>query len=116
MYSEGAKHMKAAIAGLSLALAVSACGREMGHKFDGSAAQLLAPGTTTIEGAVARLGPPLRRSTYLNGKTIVRWRYLKDTPLGPESAWLVVMFGSDDRMIHIVRQGEHGPNDGHWYY
>lgn len=56
MYSEGEKQMKAAIVGLAWALAVSACGREMGHKFDGSAAQLLTPGTTTIEGAIARLG------------------------------------------------------------
>ena len=46
----------------------------------------------------------------------MRWRYLKDTPLGPESAWLEVMFDSDDRMIRIVQQGEHGPRDGHWYY
>lgn len=108
--------MKAAIAALGLALAVSACEREIGHKFDVSAAQLLTPGTTTVEDAVIRFGPPSSRSRYLNGGTIVRWRYLKDTPLGPESAWLKIMFGSDDRMIRIVQQGEHGPGDGHWYY
>ena len=77
--------MKAAIAALSLAVAVSACGREIGHKFDGSAAQLLTPGATTVENAVARVG-------------------------------LEVMFDPDNRMIRIVQRGEHGPDDGHWYY
>lgn len=108
--------MKAAIAALGLALAVSACGREIGHKLDGSTAQFLLPGTTTVEDAVAQFGPPSRRSRYANGETIVRWRYLKDTPLGPETAWLEVMFNSDNRMIRIVKQEEHGPSDGHWYY
>lgn len=108
--------MKAATAALSLAVAVSACGREIGHEFDGSAAQLLTPGTTTVDDAVARFGPPSSRSRYLNGGMIVRWRYLKDTPLGPESAWLEVMFDSDDRMIRIVQQGQHGPGDGHYSY
>lgn len=111
-----AGQMKAAIAALGLAIAVSACGREIGHKFDGSAAQLLPPGTTTVEDAVARFGPPSVRSRHANGETIVRWRYLKDTPLGPESASLEIMFNSDDRMIRIVKQEEHGPGDDHWYY
>jgi len=107
--------MKAAIVALSLALIVSACGREIGHKFDSSAAQLLSPGTTTVEDAVAWFGPPSSRSRYLNGRTIVRWRYLKDTRFGPESAWLDVTFDSDGHMVRIVKQGEHRPGDGHWY-
>lgn len=105
-----AKRMAVATAALGLALAACACAREIGKKFDGSSARSLTPGVSTLEDAIARLGPPLRRQGLLGGGKIARWIYLKDTKRGTESARLDVLFGSDGRMIRIVQQRKHSPN------
>lgn len=97
------KPLKTAIAVLCLGVAASACGRQIGTKFDGASVRALTPGVSTLQDAVARLGlPPSRTRGLLSGRTVARWVYLKDTAHGTESARVDILFGPDDRMIKIV--------------
>ena len=97
------ERLKPAIAMLCLVVATSACGRQIGTKFDGASARSLTPGISTLQDAVVRLGtPPSRKRGLLSGRTLARWVYLKDTEQGTESARVDILFGPDDRMIKIV--------------
>jgi hypothetical protein len=102
------KQLKAATAVLCLTFATSACGRQIGTKFDGASVRSLTPGVSTLQDAGARLGwPPSRTLVLLGGRKLARWVYLKDTEHGTESARVDILFGSDDRMIKVVQQREH---------
>src|SRR5882757_11408657 len=102
------KRLKIATAVLGLAVAISACGREIGTKFDGASVRSLTPGVSTLQDAIARLGlPPSRKLALLGGRQVARWVYLKDTKRGTESARVDILFGSDERMIRVIQQREH---------
>lgn len=103
-----ARKLKIAIALLGVAFATSACGRQIGTKFDVASVRSLTPGASTLQDAIARLGrPPSRKLGLLGGGQVSRWVYLKDTEHGTESARVDILFGPDDRMIRVVQQREH---------
>lgn len=91
---------------VAFALGCTACSREMGRKFDMSAADALTPGVSTLPDAIAALGPPAAGYISLSGREVAQWSYLKDGPGGTESANLMILFGADGRMIAVTRRGE----------
>ena len=91
---------------IGLLLAGAACSREMGRKFDMSAADSLQPGVSTLQDAVAALGPPTAGFTSLSGREVAQWSFLKDCPRGTESASLMILFGANGRMIAVTRREE----------
>jgi hypothetical protein len=94
------------VAVMGLALACTACAREIGRKFDMSAADALTPGVSTLQDAVAVLGPRTAGYVGLSGREVAEWRYLKDWPRGTEFATLMILFGADGRMIAVTRREE----------
>lgn len=99
---------KVAMAALGVALASSACGRQIGTKADGASVRSLTPGASTLQDAIARLArPPSRKPGLLGGRQTAGWTYLMDTGRGTESARVDMLFGADDRMIVVVQQREH---------
>lgn len=91
---------------ISLVLCCAACSREMGRRFDISAADGLTPGVSTLEDATAALGPPTGGYLAMTGRQVAQWGYLKDWPRGTESANLMILFGADGRMIATIRREE----------
>jgi len=62
----------------------------------------LAPGITTVTGAMAMLGPPTSVSAQPDGSQLLHWRRAPATrgrPAGP----LSVRFNATDRMVRVER-------------
>ena len=89
----------------------SACSREIGRRFDMSAADSLTPGVSTLPDAIAVLGPPTAGFKSLRGTEVAQWTFLEDQSRGTESADLMVLFGADGRMIAITRREERKMDD-----
>ena len=87
------------------ALALSGCAREIGRDFDPDQADRLVIGTSTLADATTLLGEPFRTYRLFGGK-IAKWWYLRDTPGMTETVLLEIRFGSDGRMLGIIREIE----------
>lgn len=74
----------------------TACARELGRQFDISAGDALTPGKSTLQDAVALLGPPMASFLFASGREVAPWNYLKDRPRGTESTNLMILFGDDE--------------------
>ncbi len=87
-------------------LALTACGRSIGTPFNLAAADTLTPGVSTLDEAVAKLGPATHRVGSARG-AVVHWHYLKDRPGRiTESATVTIMFDRDGHMVEILQRLE----------
>lgn len=96
---------------VALILTAAACAREVGRPFDISAADALTPGQSTLEDAVALLGSPTASFHSASGREVAQWTYFKDRTGGTTSANLMILFGTDGRMIAITQRHERKVGD-----
>ncbi len=111
MSSKPLKSTRSVIVALTCTLALGACGRSIGQPFDIGAADMLKPGKSTYEEAVAQLGTPSHFKGYGSGR-VAHWHYLKDQPRGVEYTSVTIMFGRDDRMLGVVERLDSKPDGG----
>ncbi len=84
---------------------IAACATH-GKNFDINAIDSLAPGETTIQEAIAKLGKPVTKSKLANGETILGWNYIIASPVGAKSRFAQIKFSADGKMQQVLSRIE----------
>jgi hypothetical protein len=89
---------------VALCAALAACST-IGNKFDPAAVQELRPGVSTVQDAVAKLGPYVAESTQADNSRILRWLYAQGSMFGASAARVEILFDAEGRMVRVTHKG-----------
>src|SRR5262245_48141345 len=84
------------------ALVNSGCSRQIGHQFDATSVNLLQPGVSTEDDAIAMFGKPNSVSNKDDGSQLLQWMYSRGTLVGGSGAHAAILFGPDHKMVRVV--------------
>jgi hypothetical protein len=77
-----------------------------GKKFDPGLLNLLTPGKSSVDDAIALFGKPTSESYYPDGSRLLQWIYSQGSLFGGKAAHVAILFDSNDIMIRVTHKSE----------